>query len=108
VVRLDLVSRRLVRQRCPIRFPFFVEVDRDTGVVVFSSGVERAITALDHRTGAWLGTFPNDGSVPLGPQMQTLNLWMTDPARHRITAILPRGISGISADWERNMVTKFM
>jgi hypothetical protein len=37
-----------------------------------------------------------------------MNIWMTDPERDRLTAILRRGIAGIASDWEANMVTKFM
>jgi hypothetical protein len=106
-----VLNLRTLEQRTivsPIRFPFFVEVDRDEKLVVFSSGVDKKLAVLDCASENWLGTYPNDGTVPLNERMGSLNLWMTDPANDRITAILPSGIAGISKDWNRNMVTKFM
>lgn len=108
IVVLDLTDFSLQRLPCPIRFPFFVEIDREMGVVVFSSGIERRFALLDVETLEWLGEYPNDGTVLPHDRIRSLNIWMTDPDHHRLTAILPNGIEGISRDWDRNMVTKFM
>jgi hypothetical protein len=107
-VQSDLPSFRTEMMASPIRFPFFVEIDRDDGVVVFSSGIERKLALLDMYTDEWIGVYPNDGTELLSPRLSRLNLWMTDPENDRITAILPGGVAGIAADWGRNMVTKFM
>jgi YVTN family beta-propeller protein len=108
IVNLNLKDFTFKKDVSPIRFPFFVEIDREIGTVIFSSGVEKKLCALDIINDNWLGVFPNDGTIQLDKKMRTLNLWMTDPSNNRLTAILPNGIDGISKDWERNMVTKFM
>jgi YVTN family beta-propeller protein len=108
IVRLDLNDMSMETMASPIKFPFFVEIDRDRNRVVFSSGVEEQFAVLDTVNGKWLGVYPNDGSVFPNPDVLDLNLWMTDPKKHRVTALLPNGVAGISADWDRNMVTKFM
>jgi len=105
---LDLSTRRLRRLDSPIRFPFFVEVERREHLVLFSSGIEKKFALLDARTEKWLGVYPSDGTMVPEGRGQLINLWMTDPANDRLTAILPCGLAGISADWDRNMVTKFM
>lgn len=108
VVILNLRTLETKFLSSPIQFPFFVEVDRDENLVVFSSGIEKKIAILDCVTENWLGIYPNDGSAPLHQRLRSLNLWMTDPFNNRISAILPGGIAGIAKDWNRNMVTKFM
>ena len=108
VVVYDLNSGSSSRFASPIRFPFFVEIDRPNRVVVFSSGVEKRLALLDMDTFDWLGDYPNDGTALPHDRIADLNIWMTDPGNHRLTAILPNGVAGISRDWERNMVTKFM
>jgi YVTN family beta-propeller protein len=104
---LDLNDWSLERFPSPIRFPFFVEIDRDEGLVLFSSGIEKKFALLDTRTREWCGIHPSDGTAFPSGRASTLNIWMTDPAHDRITGILPRGLTGI-ADWDRNIVTKFM
>jgi YVTN family beta-propeller protein len=109
IVVMDLRDFSTVKFDSLVKFPFFVEIDREKGVVVFSSGIEKSFAALDMKSNEWLGVYPNDGTIfPEDERLRTLNLWMTDPANHRLTAMLPRGLSGISEDWDRNMVTKFM
>jgi hypothetical protein len=108
IVSLDLKDYSMTRFDSPIKFPFFVEIDRETGIVIFSSGIEKAFALLDMDTNQWLGVYPNDGTVILDERISSLNLWMTDPDNHRLTAILPHGIPGISQNWDRNIVTKFM
>lgn len=105
---VDLQTAAVRKIASPIRFPFFVEIDRDHDLVLFSSGVEQKFALMDMHTEDWLGIYPSDGSVVPAWDVLPMNLWMTDPARHRLTAILPGGIAGISADWDRNMVTKFL
>jgi len=92
----------------PIRFPFFVEIDRENGIVLISSGVEQKFALLDMWSQEWTGIYPSDGSVIPPPSVLPMNLWMTDPPRDRLAAILPGGLAGISADWDRNIVTKFL
>ncbi|MBE9179305.1 beta-propeller fold lactonase family protein [Oculatella sp. LEGE 06141] len=110
IVILDLKTGCTTKFDSPIKHPFGVEIDSVVGVVVFTSGVEKAFAVFDIHDGKWLGVFPNNGTVfpGLESRMTTLNLWMTDPDNNRLTALLPRGLKGISEDWNRNMVTKFM
>lgn len=109
IVIVDLHDFSMTKLDSPIKFPFFVEIDRQKGIVIISSGIEQSFAALDMQSGEWLGVYPNDGTeFPTDERLQSLNLWMTDPDHHRLTAILPRGFKGISEDWDRNMVTKFM
>jgi YVTN family beta-propeller protein len=109
IVVVDLKDYSMNKLDSPIRFPFFVEIDQAMRTVIFSSGIAKSFAVFDMDSQEWLGVFPNDGSVfPDNEQMTSLNLWMTDPDNHRLTALLPRGLQGISENWERNMVTKFM
>ena len=107
IVVLDLHDRSVVKLDSPIRHPFGVEIDPIERVVVFTSGPDRKAAFLNMDNHQWLGVIPNDGTVFPTGRMASLNLWMTDPENHRLTALLPRGLSG-SLDWDRNMVTKFM
>jgi YVTN family beta-propeller protein len=106
IVEVDLSDFSTVTHESPIRFPFFVEIDREEDVVLFSSGVEKSFCLWDRAARRWLGTYPNNGTA-LPEAGMSMNLWMTDPDNHRITALLPRGLRGIS-DWKRNIVTKFL
>lgn len=105
---VDLSDMSVQRMPTPVRFPFFVEIARDEGVVVISSGIEKAFALLDARTREWVGTFRNDGTDVVPERARTLNFWMTDPSNDRLTALLPLGLDGMRANWHRNIVTKFM
>jgi YVTN family beta-propeller protein len=105
---VNLLDYSVERLTSPVKHPFGVEIDRELGLVVISSGQEKAFAILDVKTNETVAKFPCDGTVfPTGP-FAKLNLWMTDPKNHRITALLPMGVRGIAMDWDKNMVTKFM
>lgn len=108
IVRLDLKAGEKRKFDSPIQFPFFVEVDRHRKRLIVSSGVEGKFAIWDEGTGDWIGVYRNDGSDDLPKDASDFNFWMTLPEENKITALLPRGIEGISDDWERNIVSKFL
>ncbi len=107
IVVFDINDRSVLSLPSPIRYPFFVEIDRATGLVLFSSGVEGRLAVLKPSTLEWVCVMPVDGTHKLPKPLDNLNLWMTQPSCNRITALLSRGLPGI-AKFEKNMVTKFM
>jgi YVTN family beta-propeller protein len=88
--------------------PFGVEIDEDVALVVVTSGAEDKFAIFDLECDELMEVFPADGTRLPASRAIELNFWMTEPASHRMRALLPRGLRGLREHPERSIVTKFM